>query len=65
MIKIAISTDKGAYLEHATLVAGIGPHSGSPVHVRCWCPWFAPKSFEQGRLKVEFITVDEGGNSFP
>jgi lipopolysaccharide biosynthesis glycosyltransferase len=65
-IRIAISSDSRGFPINATLIASILRRASVPVHVRCWCRGFLPKSFQQGPLRVEFLpATDEVVGSFP
>jgi lipopolysaccharide biosynthesis glycosyltransferase len=65
-LNIALSTDARGHEYHATLIASILRRTEWNVHVRCWCVGFLPESFEQGRLKVEFLpSVGDQTNKYP
>lgn len=58
-IRIALSTDAQGYGYNATLIASILRRTAWNVHIRCWCRGFLPESFEQGKLRLEFIPAGE------
>lgn len=65
-LNIALSTDSRGHEYHATLIASILRRTEWHVHVRCWCVGFLPESFEQGRLKVEFLpSAGDQTNKYP
>lgn len=65
-LNIALSTDARGHEYHATLIASILRRTEWNVHVRCWCVGFLPVSFEQGRLKVEFLpSTGDQANKYP
>lgn len=58
-ICLAMSTDAAGFAPVATLLASILRRTEAALHVHCWCRGFLPESFEEGKLRVEFIAAEE------
>jgi len=63
MICLSFSSDVNGLTKNATVVASILRRTTEDVAIKFYCQGFLPKSFEIGRLKVEFIgsTVAQNG----
>ena len=62
VIRMAMVADGRGLGPYAALLASILRRTRARVEARCWGRGFRARSFEQGRLKVEFRELEMGGD---